>query len=175
MSKSKKQVDPKDISWALIEVRAGDLKPNPENPKVNDSKGIKRLHKSLQKFGVVYDGIANKDLALIDGHKRLERITDLEERLHVFVPSRQLTQKEYEEMNAIFDVAKGGETDWQKIEEKMDDEFFQEWDLERTKRFQAADGSDQAVQANTYFVFVPAGEDADHSKVSAENIRTRIC
>ena len=60
------------ITWNLIEVKTDQLKPNPNNPKLRDKKGFARLKKSLDKFGKVFDGLANKDLTLIDGHSRLE-------------------------------------------------------------------------------------------------------
>jgi hypothetical protein len=117
------------IVWTLTEVKASDLKPNPNNPKIRDAKGFKRLQKSLSKFGKVYDGIANKDMSLIDGHSRLDLNTD--DLVKVFIPSRQLDENEYKEMNAIFDIAKAGDTDQQMIEETFDDEFFDEWDIDK--------------------------------------------
>lgn len=117
------------ITWSLKEVRASELKPNPNNPKQRDARGFKRLQKSLNKFGKVYDGIANADLSIIDGHSRFELNSD--DIVRVFVPSRQLDEKEYNEMNAIFDIAKAGETDQQILEENFDDEFFEEWEIDK--------------------------------------------
>lgn len=89
------------ILWTLTDVRAGDIKPNPQNPKIKNAKGTKRLHTLIERFGLVYDGIANKDLRLIDGHRRLDLNEDPDKILKIFTPSRQLTTKEYEEMNAM--------------------------------------------------------------------------
>src|SRR5688572_10428896 len=105
----------KKITWSLIEVKASELKPNPKNPKKRDEKGFARLQKSLARFGKVFDGIANKDLSLIDGHSRLTVNED--ELVKVFVPSRQLSPTEYSQMNAVFDIAKAGEPDLQILEE----------------------------------------------------------
>lgn len=126
MAKAKK-TDP--ITWTLRELKASDLKPNPNNPKTISRKGISRLAKSLSKFGKVYDGIANADLSVIDGHSRLTLNQD--ELVRYFVPSRQLSEAEYKEFNAVFDIAKAGETDMQIIEETFTDEFFEDWELDK--------------------------------------------
>jgi len=116
----------KKTTWSLVEVEASEIKPNPDNPKIRNDKGLRRLQKSLKKFGKVYDGICNKDFTLIDGHSRLE----LNEtgKVKVFVPSRQLTPEEYKEMNFIFDVAKAGEPDWT-FTDDWSDELKDEWEL----------------------------------------------
>lgn len=122
----------KEIKWSLVEVLASDLKANPKNPKKRDQNGFLRLQKSLAKFGHVFDGIANKDMSLIDGHSRLE-LAEPNSKLRVFVPSRQLSEKEYLEMNAIFDLAKAGEIDLQILEEQFTEEFFEEWGMKEDK------------------------------------------
>lgn len=120
----------KKITWSLIEVKASEIRPNPNNPKYRDDKGFSRLQKSLKKFGTVFDGIINKDYTLIDGHSRLE-LSDTDSILRVFIPSRKLSEQEYSEMNAIFDLAKAGEIDHSILEENFGEEFFDEWDIEK--------------------------------------------
>jgi DNA modification methylase len=129
----------KPITWSLVEMKASDLKPNPNNPKKRDDKGFERLKKSLSKFGKVFDGIVNKDMSLIDDHSRLE--INGTDKVKVFVPSRLLTEKEYKEMNAVFDIAKAGESDIQILEETFTDEFFEEWQIDRGKKIEAVEDS----------------------------------
>jgi len=119
-----------EIKWTLKQVPAKDIKPNPDNPKVRDDKGFKRLQKSLSKFGKVFDGICNADLTLIDGHSRFE--LNKSEVLNVFVPSRQLTPDEYRQMNAMFDVAKAGDIDWGIIE-NWETHILSEWDIDEVE------------------------------------------
>lgn len=124
---------PAKIKWKLIEIRAGDLKPNPDNPKKRDEKGFGRLQKALAKFGKVFTAICNKDLTIIDGHSRTE-LTDPDEIVMVFVPSRQLTPKEYKEMNAVYDLSRAGDIDMQILEAQFTEEFFDEWDVSGDKK-----------------------------------------
>lgn len=123
----------KKIKWELIQVRAGDLKSNPHNPKKRDEAGYNRLKKVTEKFGFVFHGIINKDLTIIDGHTRNE-LTDPDEKVSVFAPSRQLTDKEYKEMNAIYDIAKAGIPDLQIIEQFVSEEIFEEYEIEKDKK-----------------------------------------
>jgi len=116
------------ITWSLRKVKASELKPNAKNPKKRDDAGFERLKKSLEKFGRVFDGIANADYSVIDGHSRLE-LSNPDDDLLFFFPSRKLSKKEYVEMNAVFDMAKAGETDMMIIEEQFTEEFFKEWGI----------------------------------------------
>ena len=116
------------IKWTLVEVKASEIKLNPKNPKRRNDKGFKRLQKSLEKFGRVFDGIVNSDMTLIDGHSRHE-LSKPDDKLRVFKPSRKLTVKEYSEMNAIYDMAKAGDIDEQILEENFTEDFFSEWDM----------------------------------------------
>lgn len=117
-----------NIKWNLIQVKASELKPNPKNPKIRDDDGFERLKHSLDKFGRIYDGIANKDLSLIDGHSRLET-AEPNDVLNIFVPNKQLSENEYKELNAMFDIAKAGEPDYEIIFEELDEDTLMEWNL----------------------------------------------
>lgn len=120
----------KELIWQPTKVKVADLKENPNNPKVLNEKGKARLQRSLSKFGLAGTIICNKDLNIIDGHSRKK---DLEENgvkdVWVSVPSRQLTKKEYDEFNAIIDLARAGDPDMKMIEENIGEEAMEEWDL----------------------------------------------
>jgi hypothetical protein len=124
----------KQITWEPKKVKVSDLKENPDNPKIINEQGKKRLHKSLQKFGLAGTIVVNKDLSIIDGHSRKKDLTeDGVKEVWVSVPSRQLTEKEYKEFNAIFDIAKAGDPDMQMIEETLGEEGMEEWDMTTDK------------------------------------------
>lgn len=119
------------ITWSLRKVKASELKPNAKNPKKRDDAGFERLKKSLEKFGRVFDGIANADHSVIDGHSRLE-LSNPDDDLLFFFPSRKLSKKEYVEMNAMFDEAKAGSTDMQIVEQVFTEAQMDEWGLDKT-------------------------------------------
>jgi hypothetical protein len=128
MGRGKKQA----IKWHSDTVQVADLIENPKNPKKPDAKGKQRLLKSINKWGIVIGGICNTDNMLIDGHSRKDVFEELGiKEVEVRKPDRKLSPAEYKELNAIYDLAKGGQTDMQILEEEMSEEFFEEWDLDR--------------------------------------------
>lgn len=114
------------IKWSLKEIDKKLIRPNASNPKTRNEKGFAQLEKITNKFGVIYDGILNADLSLIDGHSRLEMYP--EGKGNYFVPSRQLNDKDEKELNALFDVARAGDPDLFMIEQILDEETLLEWD-----------------------------------------------
>jgi hypothetical protein len=124
----------KQIIWEPKKVKVQDLKENPDNPKITNEVGQRRLQKSLEKFGLAGTIVVNKDLSIIDGHSRKR---DLEENgikeVWVSAPSRMLTEKEYKEFNAIYDIAKASDPDLVMIEETLGEESLQEWELSTDK------------------------------------------
>jgi len=123
------------IKWQLIQVKASEIKGTPNNPKKRNDKGFKRLQKSVEKYGLIFAGIANKDLQLLDGNSRLELLNPNEE-VAVFVPDKQLNEKQAKELNAIYDLARAGDSDHEILEETFDDEFFEEWELEKARELE---------------------------------------
>lgn len=117
------------IKWELIKVKAGDLKKNPDNPKKRDPEGFKKLQKLTDKFGIIFSGVVNKDLTIIDGHSRNE-LSKPDDDVFVFAPSIQIKESEYKELNLLFDMAKAGEIDMQIVEKNFTEEFFTEWNIE---------------------------------------------
>lgn len=125
----------KEITWEPKKVKVSALKENPTNPKVLNEKGKSRLQKTLSKYGLAGTLVCNSDLSIIDGHSRKkELLASGIKDVWVSVPSRKLTKKEYEEFNAVFDLAKAGDSDMMLIEETFGDEFMEEWDLESIKK-----------------------------------------
>ncbi len=123
------------ITWEPRKMQLDELKENPGNPKIVNEVGKKRLHKSLEKFGLAGTIVVNADCMIIDGHSRK---SDLKAKgiteVWVSMPSRMLTEKEYKEFNAIFDLAKAGDPDLLIIEEVLTDELMEEWDLNKTEK-----------------------------------------
>ena len=120
----------KQITWEPRKVNLADLKENPDNPKQLNEKGRDRLQKLLSKFGLAGTLIANVDMTLIDGHKRRQQLLNegIQEAFVSF-PSRKLTEKEYKELNALFDTAKAGDPDTMMMEEILGEEIMEEYGL----------------------------------------------
>lgn len=122
------------ITWHTELIRVADLIENPNNPKKADKKGQERLRTSLEKFGIIIGGICNEDNMLIDGHSRKQDFIEMGiEEVEVRKPSRQLTEKEYNDLNALYDLVRAGESDMLMIEEILGEDTLQEFDLAKEK------------------------------------------
>lgn len=122
----------KPIVWKLVTLEKALIRPNPFNPKVKNEKGLARLTKLTQKYGVIYDGIVNADYSMIDGHARLEMYP--EGTGNYFVPDRQLGEEDEKELNALFDYARAGDPDLFMIENILGEEVLDEWDPKQDTR-----------------------------------------
>jgi len=117
------------IKWQLLPIKVKDIKLNPNNPKIPNDAGMERLRKSLEKFGHIYDGIANTDLSLIDGHSRIAQLKPTDTAM-LFLPNRKLTKKEYTELSSVFDIAVAGDPDFEIIIESLGEAGAIEWGLD---------------------------------------------
>lgn len=90
------------ITWTLREFKLSDLTDYTKNPRSLTTKQFNQLKTSLDKFGMIDKPIVNADAkhTLIGGHQRVkvlraERAVSVE----CWYPSRELTDKEVEELN----------------------------------------------------------------------------
>jgi hypothetical protein len=125
----------KKIEWKLTCIKASEIVGNPNNPKIRDEVGFKRLQKSIEKFGLIFSGIVNKDKTMIDGHSRLELASGNDD-VWVFMPSRQLTDQECNELNSIYDLSTAGQIDFEKVKANLKewDVDLDEWHIEKDEQ-----------------------------------------
>jgi hypothetical protein len=147
------------IKWTLKEVDKKLIRPNPNNPKIRNEKGFSRLSKLSAKFGVIYDGVLNLDLSIIDGHSRLELYPTGIGRY--FVPDRQLSESDEKELNALFDLARAGDPDMFMIEQLLDEESMDEWNGDEEGAGKAAKPEDK----NAKYPLVPQFDEKHESIV----------
>lgn len=127
-----------EIIWEPKFVKIKDLIANPQNPKIVNEVGKRRLQKSLDKYGLAGTLVANLDLQIIDGHSRVkEAIEKGTESIWVSLPSRLLTEEEYKTFNAMYDASKAGDVDEFIIENVFSDEVLEEWEMKKGKKSKA--------------------------------------
>lgn len=123
-----------EIIWTPRLTKLSKLKENPQNPKIITEIGKRRLNKSLSKWGLAGTLVANLNSDLINGHSRKKDMEEAGiEEAWVSFPSRLLTDEEYKEMNAMYDIAVAGDPDQFMMEQTFEDELLQEWDLKKPK------------------------------------------
>lgn len=153
------------IIWIPKKVAVKDVKPTPNNYKIKTDLGKQRLAQSLKSFGMAGTVVVNTDLCLIDGNSRLEEAKEKNEKaIWVSMPNRKLTPKEFTEMSAMFDFAKAGEVDMERIKKELGThkEFYERYSMEvplellaglggapaRSKNLQFPEEVDVAVEVN---------------------------
>ena len=73
---SKKKSMPVVIFAKTENVRFGDIKPNPENPRIND-EGIPKVKESIKRYGYNDYITVNKDNMILAGHTRYAALKEL--------------------------------------------------------------------------------------------------
>lgn len=124
------------ITWKSKRVAVASVDPTPTNYKIKSDIGKARLDYSLKQYGragtIVCNYAPKGRFVIIDGNSRIEAAKERKEKyVEISVPSRQLTAKEFKEMSAMFDFAKAGEVDVERIEGDLGTSqgFFKSWNL----------------------------------------------
>jgi ParB-like chromosome segregation protein Spo0J len=122
------------MDWYSQEVALADLKPYPNNPRTIATKPFQDLKDSLTKFGVADPLVVNTDYMVIGGHARLLALRDLGwSNVQCFLPSRELTAKECEELNIRLNKNEAGQWDFGKLVNGFDFSDLLAWGFERSE------------------------------------------
>lgn len=176
-TKAKKKTAVAKITWSPKLVPVADVNPTPNNYKIRTKLGLERLQKSLALFGlagttVVNIGAKPGKYDLIDGNSRREEaIRNKDTKMWVSVPSRRLTQKEYEEMAAMYDYARAGEVDIDRIKGDLGKtkDFFEKWGM-TTPMSLLENLGDKADVRDIQFPNKKKGKQAKEKESSVSNI-----
>jgi len=100
------------LTWHDERRKLGDLTPRPDNPKTITDVNAARLVQSYEEFEQPHAMLVNPDGTMLDGHQRLEQWiakfgSDFE--VDVRVPSRPLSQKEWQRLTVYLDEGTRGE------------------------------------------------------------------
>lgn len=139
MKKKTKQIA--GLKWSNFIVAVTDIQPTPGNYKIKTKLGQERLKASLKSFGLAGTVVCNwagkvgdiKKIMLIDGNSRREEAIEAGEKfINASLPNRPLNAIEYKEMSAMFDFAKAGEVDMDRIESELGGtaDFYEKYHLE---------------------------------------------
>jgi hypothetical protein len=123
----------KMITWSSRLVDLKDIKPTPNNYKIQTDLGRERLQQSLRQFGLAGTVVVNTDLVLIDGNSRIiEAKQKGMKKIWASMPDRKLTTREFNEMAALFDFAIAGEVDTERIKKDLGSsaDFYRRWGFE---------------------------------------------
>lgn len=158
--KSKKSsASVKSIMWKSVKVKAKLIDPTPNNYKIKSDLGRERLQTSLGKYGRAGTVVCNYSkkkgrFDIVDGNSRWEDQMAIDPNgiMEISVPSRILSSAEYREMSAMFDFAKAGEVDTDRIVGELgtSKDFFAKWGLEMPMEMLAKMGKNSSTEDLEY-------------------------
>ena len=143
------------IKWGPKEISISEIAYTPNNYKIKTDLGSERLDTTLSKFGMAGTAIVNpfspadmkklgvadikgKKYVLIDGNSRVAKaIENGDKKIWVSIPNKPFNIKDFTEFSAMFDFAKAGEVDIDRIL----------GDLGKTEQFYAAYGLEPDMMA----------------------------
>ena len=122
-----------DIEWYLESVAIKDLIEHPRNPRQLSKHDAKHLGESLDKFGLIDKPIVNTDGLIIGGHQRLRLLKKRKiKHVEVWKPSRELTDREVDELNIRANKATG-DWDWDALANEWNMEDLLDWGFEESE------------------------------------------
>ena len=116
------------MKW-ISEVRSiSEITPWDKNPRVLKEKPMKDLRASIDKFGLPEPIVINKDGTIIGGHGRYYTLIEKGiKKVACFVAAKQLTEKEFEELNVRLNKNIAGEWDWDALANEFDETDLVDW------------------------------------------------
>ena len=119
------------ITWEIQKRNIEDLIGYDKNPRKFTDKGLKDLKKSLQNCGDANIITINADNTVLGGHARLTVMKQLGyKEVDVKVPTKQLTEKQVQEVVVRLNANTAGEWDLEKLEADFNLDELQEWGLD---------------------------------------------
>lgn len=141
MTKPAKVAGKSTIKWRAVEVLIANIKPTDKNYKIKTDLGMERFRQSVNSFGMAGAVVCNwtgkvgdtSALMLIDGNTRWQDALDKKEKkIWASVPDRKLTPAEFREFSAMFDFAKAGEVDMERIQQDLGktEDFYKKYGIQ---------------------------------------------
>ena len=115
------------IKWTLKNFKISDLKDYYKNPRTLTDQQYAHLKVSLDKFGLIDKPIVTQAGLIIGGHQR-KRVLEKEgiNEVECYVPDRNLTEKEIEELNLRLNQ-NGGSFDFEVLANQWEVQELLEW------------------------------------------------
>ena len=119
------------ITWEIEKRNIEDLIGYDKNPSKFTDKGLKDLKKSLQNCGDANIITINADNTVLGGHARLTVMKQLGyKEVDVKVPTKQLTEKQVQEVVVRLNANTAGEWDLEKLEADFELDELKDWGLD---------------------------------------------
>lgn len=116
---------------AITEVKVGEIKANPNNPRIIKDEKFKKLVKSIQEFPEMLKLrpiIVNDDMIVLGGNMRLKACKEAGLKTIPIIKASDLTEQKQKEF-IVKDNVGYGEWDWDDLANNWDAEELTDWGL----------------------------------------------
>ena len=115
------------FTWTETKMLLSDLRPYNKNPRRITKEQFEKLKRSIQEDGFHQRLLVTEDGRVIGGHQRIKALKELGyKEVECLVPSRELTDEEYERLN-IRDNLQAGEWDFEALANFFDADKLLDW------------------------------------------------
>jgi hypothetical protein len=120
------------MTESIIEVKVGEIKANPNNPRIIKDDKFKKLVKSIQDFPEMLKLrpiVVNDDMVVLGGNMRLKACKEAGLKMIPIIKANQLTEQQQKEF-IVKDNVGYGEWDWDDLANNWDAEQLTDWGLD---------------------------------------------
>lgn len=113
-------------------IKIGEVKVNPNNPRLIKDDKFRKLVKSIQEFPQMLEIrpiVVNKDMIVLGGNMRLKACQEAGLKEVPIIIADNLTEEQQREF-LIKDNVSGGEWDWEILANEWDSDLLEEWGLD---------------------------------------------
>lgn len=121
----------KEIVWHVEKRKVADLKPHHDNARIFTEKGMQDLKRSINSIGMAQPINITPDGVVLSGHARLMALQEKGvEEVDVYIPNRELTAKEQQEVLIRMNANIAGIFDWDKAANIFEMDDLTDWGCE---------------------------------------------
>ena len=121
----------KEIVWHVEKRKVADLKPHPDNARIFTEKGMQDLKRSINSIGMAQPINITPDGVVLSGHARLMALQEKGvEEVDVYIPNRELSEKEQHEVLIRMNANIAGIFDWDKAANIFEMDDLTDWGCE---------------------------------------------
>jgi hypothetical protein len=115
----------------ITEVKVGEIKANPNNPRIIKDDKFKKLVKSIQDFPEMLKLrpiVVNDDMVVLGGNMRLKACKEAGLKMIPIIKAKELSDQQQKEF-IIKDNIGYGEWEWESLANQWEAEYLNEWGL----------------------------------------------
>lgn len=164
-----------------VRVKIGEIKPNPNNPRLIKDEKFKSLVKSIQDFPEMLELrpiVVNADMIILGGNMRFKACKEAGLKEVPVTIAKGLTPEQEREF-IIKDNVSGGDWDWEMLAQEWDADKLEEWGLDLPKFAEIDEPKDLSDNlAEKYLIEIECEDETRqeqvYNKLIGEGFKCRI-